>query len=119
MEQSSRKRSPSGSLRAPRFPIRMSLHYRTPDESEWREGETENISRSGVLFHATAPLNVSTPLEITFALPVEVGGESGALVLCRGQVVGIVLRPYSDTPPCVAAKFVEYRIVRSPEELPH
>jgi hypothetical protein len=119
MEQNNRKRSPSGSLRAPRFPIRMSLHYRTPDQGEWLEGETENISRSGVLFHTSSPLDVSTPLEMTFALPVEVGGQSGALVLCRGQVVGIVLRPSSDAPPCVAAKFLEYRIVRSPEELPH
>jgi len=102
----------TGSSRAQRFPIRTDLHFRTPGEREWLDGETENISRSGVLFHAPAPLEVSTPIELSFILPVDVSGESGALVLCRGRVVRTILPAASDAPPAMAARFSEYRILR-------
>jgi pilus assembly protein Flp/PilA len=98
--------------RAQRFPIRTDLHFRTPGEGDWLEGETENISRSGVLFHAPAPLEVNAPIELSFMLPVDVSGESGALVLCRGQVVRTLLPAASDAPPTMAAKFSEYRLLR-------
>jgi hypothetical protein len=90
----------------------MDLHFRTPGESDWLEGETENISRSGVLFHAPAPVDVSTPIEMSFMLPVDMSGQSGALVLCRGRVVRTLLPAASDDPPAMAAKFSEYRIIR-------
>jgi hypothetical protein len=102
----------SGYFRAPRFPIHMCLRYRVPGENAWLEGETENISRSGVLFRPCAPLDVNTPLEVGLVLPEEAGGEAGALMLCQARVVRTLLPAASDAPPALAAKFLEYRIVR-------
>ena len=90
----------------------MCLRYRVPGENEWLEGETENISRSGVLFRPSAPLDVNTPIEVGLVLPEEAGGESGALMLCQARVVRTLLPAASDAPPVMAAKFLEYRIVR-------
>ncbi len=36
--------------RATRFSVHMPVRYRAIGEGEWREGHTENISRTGVLF---------------------------------------------------------------------
>ena len=36
--------------RAPRFQLHLPLKYRRLDEEKWHEGETRNISRSGLLF---------------------------------------------------------------------
>ena len=56
--------------RALRFPLRLPLRYRAVAEGTWREGLTENISRSGVLFRAQDLLQVSTPVELSFRLSV-------------------------------------------------
>ena len=48
---------------------------------------TDNISRSGVLFRTPEMMEESTPLEMHFALPLEVSGQPGALVACRGRIV--------------------------------
>jgi hypothetical protein len=101
-----------GYFRAPRFPIHMSLRYRMPGESAWLEGKTENISRSGVLFHTSAPLEVNTPIEVGLELPVEAGGEPGKMMLCQACVVRTLPPAASDAPPTMAAKFLQYRIVR-------
>ncbi len=76
------------------------------------EGRTENISRSGILFHSSAPLEVDVPVELSFALPVEAGGESGAMVVCHGQIVRRLLSPASDAPSALAAKILEYHLKR-------
>jgi len=98
--------------RAPRFPIEMFLRYRPSGEIGWREGTTVNISRSGVLFQVDQLLEVGTPIEMSFALPVEIGGEAGAEVSCRAQVVRTVMPPSTDTPPAIAATILEYCFVR-------
>ena len=101
--------------RAYRFPIHMTLRYRTPGETGWLVGEMENISRSGVLFHGSAALDANTPIEFRFALPVEIGGEPGALVLSQGCVVRTILPAATDASPAMAAKFSKYRLVRESE----
>jgi len=96
--------------RAARFPIRTAIHYRPEGKDNWHTGETENISRSGVLFNARDLVAVNTALELTFPLPTEIGSEAGAIVLCRGHIVRTILPPVSDLPGTMAAQFNDYQL---------
>jgi hypothetical protein len=73
--------------RAMRYELAAPLVYRCVGEENWRTGRTENISRSGVLFEAAAPVLLeSTRIEFVLRLA---GLElpRGAWVRCEGQVV--------------------------------
>jgi hypothetical protein len=95
--------------RASRVPITLTLRYRPGGEVGWSEGKTINISRSGVLFAADESLEVDTPVEMNFDLPLEVGGAPGTEVTCRGHVVRTILPPSSDAPPALAVSIDDYR----------
>ena len=97
--------------RAPRLPVRLPLRYRLHGEARWRQGTTENVSRSGVLFHAEQSLQPRSELEINLVLPIEIEGIGGAEVLCRGEVVRIVAPHEADVSPALAARFLEYRLL--------
>ena len=103
--------------RAPRYPLRIKLRYRQAGDPEWREGRTENISRSGVLFRTDHLMPLQTPIEMLLALPAEVvGGEDAATVICRGRVVRTEpAAPESedDARPAVAATIAGYRLAHS------
>jgi hypothetical protein len=99
--------------RAPRFEIRVPVKYRPSGATDWRDGRTENISRSGVLFRTDLAMSVQTPIELLMALPEEVGGES-APVLCRGRVVRTEPPKPDDPRPAVAAAIAGYRLAHSP-----
>ena len=45
--------SPTGLPRAARFNLCLAVRYRVDGDPEWRRGTTANLSRSGVLFHAS------------------------------------------------------------------
>ena len=105
-------RTSNGISRAPRFSIQIPLRYRPSGEIGWSEGRTENISRSGVLFEAEQIIGVETRVEISLMLPMEIAGEAGAEVVCRGQIVRTVLPPATDAPPELAARILDYRFVR-------
>jgi hypothetical protein len=77
----------SSPFRATRFDLHLPLKYRLVGESGWREGTTENISRSGMLFQAEEPIAPNAQLEINLVLPAEIAGLSAAEVVCRGEVV--------------------------------
>ena len=47
---------PQGLPRALRFQARLTTRYRTRGSSDWHNGVTENLSRSGVLFRSIYPL---------------------------------------------------------------
>ena len=95
--------------RAQRFPLHLPLRYRPVGESSWREGLTENISRSGVLFRAQDLLQVSTPVELTFMLSV---ADLNSEVFCRGQVVRTVPPAGPSDPPALAATIADYHFLR-------
>jgi nitrogen-specific signal transduction histidine kinase/FixJ family two-component response regulator len=97
--------------RAPRLPVRLPLRYRLPGELRWRQGTTENVSRSGVLFHAEQSLQPRSELEINMVLPIEIEGIGGAEVLCRGEVVRIAQPHEAALSPALAARFLEYRLL--------
>jgi PilZ domain len=66
----------------------MPLRYRASSDPQWREGHTENISRSGVLFRTDHPMPLQTPIEMLLALPVEiVGAGAAATVICRRRIL--------------------------------
>lgn len=73
--------------RAARFNLRIPIRYRASGEVDWGEGTTENISRSGVLFRTKHLLDVGTSVDMSFVLPIEMGGEARAEVSCRGRIV--------------------------------
>jgi hypothetical protein len=80
-------RGAGGRPRAARFNLRIPIRYRASGEVAWDEGTTENISRTGVLFRTERLLKEGTAVDMSFVLPVEMGGESRAEVSCRGRIV--------------------------------
>jgi hypothetical protein len=102
------KRAKVSPFRAPRFNLHLPLRYRMVGESNWREGTTENISRSGMLFHAEEAVSPSAQLEINLVLPAEIAGLASAEVVCRGEVVRTVEGDSPKVTPALAAKIIQY-----------
>jgi hypothetical protein len=88
-------------FRATRFDLHLPLKYRLLGESGWREGTTENISRSGMLF-----ITPNAQLEFNLVLPAEIAGLAAAEVICRGEVVRTV--ESGTVSPTLAAKILQY-----------
>jgi PAS domain S-box-containing protein len=94
--------------RAPRFYLQLPLKYRRLDEEHWHDGETKNISRSGLLFEAEDYLQPTVQLEINLVLPAEIAGLSPTEVICRGEIVRTVKAAAGEMPPALAAKILQY-----------
>jgi len=94
--------------RAQRFQLHLPLRYRRLGETDWHEGKTENISRSGMLFQADEPLQPSALLEINLVLPPEIAGLSATEVVCRGEVVRTVQPNGGTVSPALAARILQY-----------
>lgn len=95
-------------FRAQRFDLHLPLKYRLVGENDWRQGTTENISRSGVLFRAQESIPTSAQLEINLVLPAEIAGLSAAEVVCRGEIVRAISPETPATNPAIAAKILQY-----------
>jgi PAS domain S-box-containing protein len=95
-------------FRAQRFNLHLPLRYRRVGEHGWRNGTTENISRSGLLFQAEEMLQPSVQLEINLVLPAEIAGLSPTEVVCRGEVVRAVQPGDPTLSPALAAKILQY-----------
>ena len=94
--------------RAPRYRLQIPLRYRSTGDDEWRDGCTENISRSGVLFRADRLMPPQTRIEM-------LGGDE-ATVICRGRIVRTEQRAEDaedDAGHVVAASIAGYRIAHS------
>jgi len=94
--------------RAQRFQLQLPLKYRQIGEQGWREGTTENISRSGMLFRAEELLSPNVQLEINLVLPPEIAGLAAAEVVCRGEIVRTVNAEAPSVSPALAAKILQY-----------
>jgi hypothetical protein len=100
--------------RAPRYQVGIRLRYRPIGESIWRDGQSENISHTGVLFQPEAPLSRDTPIEMMLEMPAEVADSTGMLIR-RGRIVrGVPPSPLEDRPAYAAAAF-EYEYVPPPD----
>ena len=95
-------------FRAQRFNLHLPLRYRKVGEQSWRNGTTENISRSGLLFQAEEMLQPSVQLEINLVLPAEIAGLSPTEVVCRGEVVRAIQPGDPKLSPALAAKILQY-----------
>jgi PAS domain S-box-containing protein len=96
------------STRAQRFQLHLPLKYRRLNEEKWHDGETKNISRSGLLFQAEDLLQPNVILEINLVLPAEIAGLSPTEVICKGEVVRTVQSNGEKMPPALAAKILQY-----------
>jgi hypothetical protein len=92
--------------RAERFSLPVSILYRRAGDVRWREGHTENISRSGVLFRAVEPVDVQMPVEILLDLPAAVAGAAAGASLCHGRIVRH--EPDQSAPPAFAAAISDW-----------
>ncbi|MGA9507828.1 MAG: ATP-binding protein [Candidatus Sulfotelmatobacter sp.] len=94
--------------RAPRFQLHLPLKYRRLDEDKWHDGETRDISRSGLLFRAEDALQPNIQLEINLVLPAEIAGLSPTEVICRGEIVRTIEPLGKEMSPALAAKILQY-----------
>ena len=89
--------------RAPRYQVGIHLRYRRIGESTWRDGKSENVSHTGVLFLPEAALSRDTPIEMMLEMPAEVPGSTGMLIR-RGRIVrGVSPSSLEDRRPAYAA----------------
>jgi len=96
----------SSAFRAQRFNLHLPLKYRIVGESVWRNGTTENISRSGMLFRAEELIQPNAKLEINLVLPAEIAGVTTAEVICHGEVVRTVELEQPIVGPALAARIL-------------
>jgi PAS domain S-box-containing protein len=107
-EPQPRARRHAPPTRAQRFQLRLPLRYRRVGETQWHVGTTENISRSGMLFHTDDVLEPNSQLEINLVLPAEIAGLSGTEVVCRGEVVRAIEYEGESVSPALAARILQY-----------
>ena len=70
--------------------MQLAVRYRRVDDDEWRRGETENISHTGVLMRVEDAIEIDTVVELRLRLAREIRGSEAAEVCCRGRVVRTV-----------------------------
>ena len=99
-------------MRAQRFPLELPVRYRRVGEDVWLDGQTENISRSGVLFRVEQPFDVDTAVEIRIALRATSPGSAGSEVICQARIVRAEVR--RDPTVALAAAFSQQQLVPVP-----
>ncbi|MGH9406230.1 MAG: PilZ domain-containing protein [Terriglobia bacterium] len=99
-------------VRAPRCPVETAIRFRRLDDSAWRLGQIENVSRSGVLFRCDLAIRAGTWIEMGFTLPGEVLGGPGAAVRCHGFVSRVERPTARRIEPRLAVAIPRYRFVR-------
>jgi len=106
--ESQARRQKLSPFRAQRFNLQLPLRYRLVGDNAWREGTTENISRSGMLFRAEEAIPTNVQLEINLVLPAEIAGLSAAAVVSRGEIVRAWQPEQPTIRPAVHAKILQY-----------
>jgi two-component system, cell cycle sensor histidine kinase and response regulator CckA len=108
----------SSASRAQRFNLQLPLTYRLLGESVWRNGTTENISRSGMLFRVEETIQPNSQIEINLVLPAEIAGLSPAEVICHGEVVRTVELEQPIVGPALAARILRYQFPPGSQQRP-
>jgi hypothetical protein len=94
--------------RAPRYPNEGPIRFRPGEAGEWYPGVMFNVSQTGVVFRADQIMDVNSPVEMNYVLPIEIAGKEGAVVICRGEVVRTTMPKTDDNRPLIAAMILEY-----------
>jgi two-component system cell cycle sensor histidine kinase/response regulator CckA len=108
----------SSASRARRFNLQLPLKYRLLGESDWCNGTTENISRSGMLFRVEETIQPNARLEINLLLPAEIALLSPAEVICHGEVVRTVDLEHPIVGLALAARILRYQFPRGSPQRP-
>ena len=83
------RKQPTWIPRARRFKLSGPIRYRGKSLSTWYEGDIQNISQSGVMFHGPQQLPANALVEMIFEMPEEISGQKNSEVLCQGRVIRI------------------------------
>ncbi len=83
----SREKRPSWTPRARRLKLDGPLRFRINSTSTWYEGEMDNLSQTGLLFHARRQMPLNVLIELVFEMPEEISGQKNRKVLCQGRVI--------------------------------
>jgi hypothetical protein len=81
------KKQPTWMPRARRLRSSLPVRYRGKNLSTWYEGQIQNISQSGVLFHGPQQLPANALVEMIFEMPEEISGQKNSNVLCQGRLI--------------------------------
>jgi CheY-like chemotaxis protein len=96
---------------APRFTVHLPMRYRIAGDEQWSAGTLENMSRSGLLFHADQALPARAQIEITLTLPLELAGRQAPEVLCKAEVVRLAKAKERVPAPAFAARILDYSLL--------
>jgi PilZ domain len=88
------------------------VQYRVKGNADWLVGQTENISRSGLLFTAPDVLEAGTELELALEMPLEIIGMPGTRVLCAGTVARVTRNDGEDVSR-VATRIAGYELAKT------
>jgi hypothetical protein len=92
--------------RAHRYAVPIAVRYRSAGETTWREGRTENISKSGVLVRTDRVIAPQTAIELLLDVPPDISTPFYGATRCRGRVVRAVgPSPLANGPAFAAAIF--------------
>ena len=101
--------------RAERYVIPVTILYRTPGDPRCYSGVTENISSSGILFHAEHKLAPDTPIDLMLEVPAVISPLVAALTFHRGRVVRALPATGNGMRPAIAAMFIEAQAGAPPD----
>jgi hypothetical protein len=85
--------------------------FRIAGSGEWMEGESDNISHTGLLFRSASPLDTGSALEVKLEMPHDLTGDGDAHVVCEGSLVRV-----ETIPPTRVKKTPIYRLACSIKE---
>jgi PilZ domain len=97
--------------RARRLRMHEPMRYRVKALAAWHQGTIENLSQSGVLFWAAAPVPPNTVVEMRFEMPEEISGQKESLVLCQGQIIRCKEKLPADQGVTLAAAILDYQFL--------
>lgn len=99
------------------YNLHLTVRFRPAGETAWRDGTTENVSRSGVLFHASRPLDANTPVELRLALPIGHSPDAFSEVICSGRIVRTIAPSSGEARTGIAVAISHYELVPGNHDL--
>jgi hypothetical protein len=94
------------------------MKYREVGTAAWHRGTVENVSQTGVLFHAAEVLADNAEVELILKMPREITGLEHSQVIARGMVVRSVPPENGKGKCAIAAGIWDYRVLHQKEESP-
>ena len=90
-------------LRPQRVSLVVPVRFRVLGEEAWRQGQTENISRTGVLIRAGRMAPLGAEVDVILTIPSGILAEMTGEIICTGAVARQVPDPAGS--PGIAVMF--------------